>query len=89
MFSYHIGLEDIFLKRKWKDLYTVVGREQKESDGKDSWERDSWEGNDWWSHVDEEMGRDNLGGRDGVHLRKIPGTFPEKEVGKGKLKIQK
>ena len=52
-------------------------------------ERDSWEGNDWWSHVDEEVGRDNPGDRDGVYLGKKPGTLPEKEVEKGKVKIQK
>lgn len=38
--------------------------------------------------MDEEVGRDNLGGRDGVHLGKIPGTLPEREVGKGKVKIR-
>lgn len=37
----------------------------------------------------DEVGRDNPGDRDGVYLGKIPGTLPEKEVEKGKVKIQK
>lgn len=39
--------------------------------------------------MDEEEGRDNPGDRDGVYLGKIPGILPEKEVEKGKVKIQK
>lgn len=60
MFSYHTGWKTFFGKWKWKDVYTIAGREQGENDEKDSQERGAREGNDKWSQADEEVGGDKL-----------------------------